>query len=253
MEGNGVGRLATSEVHWVAVSYIGVSEGYLGDFSQRTHREFYPAFCDLSLDPDSYPGRTTREKFIAVLNAADAKSQAAILRGVSRKFPQGSEAHRTPEALKHLARLINKCESDLAVATHDPKVSSSIVKQALADAAVLLRERGPASAVDRIHTALHGYLEALCTRHGLPTKEDANVPSLFKCVRSHHPTFRDISDGSPSVKALQGLAQVVDALNNARNHNSLAHPNELLLDHSDATLALNSANAIIQYLDNKTD
>jgi hypothetical protein len=252
MDGNGIGRLATSEAHWVAATYIGVIDGYLGDFSQRTHREFYPAYCDLTIDPDAFPGRTTREKFIAVLAASDARTQNSILRGVARKYPQGSEAHRTPEAFKHLARLIHKCSSDLTVAAHDPKVSSTVVKQALADAAVLLRERGAASAVDRIHTALHGYLEALCSRHGLPAKEGANVPSLFKCVRSHHPALRDTSDASPSVKALQGLAQVVEALNTARNHNSLAHPNDALLDTHDATLALNCANALIQYLDSKT-
>jgi Abortive infection C-terminus len=251
MDGNGVGRLATSDVHWVATRYIGVSDGYLGDFSQRSHREFYSAFCDISIDPDAFPG-TTREKFIAVLNAVDATAQASILRGVARKYPQGSEAHRTAEAFKHLASLARKCSSALSVAQHDPKISSAVVRQALADASVLLRERGPASAVDRIHTALHGYLEALCSRHGLPAKADANVPSLFKCVRSHHPVFRDTSDASPSVKALQGLAQIVEALNTARNHNSLAHPNDALLDANDATLALNCANALIQYLDTKT-
>lgn len=252
MDGNGVGRLASSDVHWVANSYIGVSEGYLGDFSQRTHREFYPAYCDLVIDPDAYPGRTTREKFVAVLTSADTKAQASILRGVARKYPQGSEAQRTADAFKHLARLIQKCSSDLAVAQHDPKVSSAVVKQAMLDVAILIRERGPASAVDRIHTALHGYLEALCARHSLPAKEDANVPSLFKCVRTHHPAFREAPDASPSVKALQGLAQVVEALNTARNHNSLAHPNDGILDTTDATLALNCANALIQYLDTKT-
>lgn len=253
MDGSGVGRLSTSEVHWVATNYIGVVDGYLGDFSYRTLREFYPAYCDLEINPEAYPGRTTREKFVGILAAADAKAQAAILRGVAHKYPQGSDAQRTPEAFKRLARLVQKCTSDLAVAQHDPKVSSTVVKQALADAAVLLRERGPASAVDRIHTALHGYLEALCSRHSLPAKEDANVPSLFKCVRSHHPAFRDSSETSPSAKALQGLAQVVEALNTARNHNSLAHPNEALLDREDATLALNCANALIQYLDSKAE
>lgn len=252
MDGSGVGRLATSDVHWVATNYIGVVDGYLGDFSYRTLREFYPAYCDLMIDPDAVSGRTTREKFVGILASADAKAQAAILRGVARKYPQGSETQRTPEAFKHLARLVQKCASDLTVPQHDPRVSSTVVRQALADAAVLLRERGPSSAVDRVHTALHGYLEALCSRHSLPAKEDANVPSLFKCVRSHHPAFQNTSEASPSVKALQGLAQVVEALNTARNHNSLAHPNDEILDASDATLALNCANALIQYLDSKT-
>lgn len=30
MDGSGVGRLATSEVHWIAATYIGVVDGYLG-------------------------------------------------------------------------------------------------------------------------------------------------------------------------------------------------------------------------------
>lgn len=251
MDGSGVGRLATSDVHWVATNYIGVVDGYLGDFSYRTLREFYPAYCDLVIDPDTVSGRTTREKFVGILASADPKTQAAILRGVARKYPQGSETQRTAEGFKHLARLVQKCASDLTVPQHDPKVSSTVVRQALADAAVLLRERGPSSAVDRVHTALHGYLEALCSRHSLPAKENANVPSLFKCVRSHHPAFQNASEASPSVKALQGLVQVVEALNTARNHNSLAHPNDELLDASDATLALNCANALIQYLDSK--
>ena len=252
MGGNGVGRLASSDAHWVAGSYIGVTDGYLGDFSQRSHREFYAAYCDLEIHPDTYPGRTTREKFLQILTASDAKTQAAILRGVARRFPKGSEPHRTDDAFRHLARLLRMCSSELSVEQCDPKVRSDVVRRALADASVLLRESGPSSAVDRIHTALHGYLQAVCGEHGLPAREDANVPSLFKCVRAHHPAFNGVAEGSPAVRALQGLAQVVEALNTARNHNSLAHPNQELLDVHDATLALNSAHALIQYVDGKT-
>lgn len=249
---NGVGRLASSDVHWIVNSYIGVGAGFLGDFSERTHREFYSAYCDLEVDADAAPGRTTRERFISILTAADARMQAAILRGIARRFPEGTEAMRTPDAFKHLASLLRRCSSDLSVATPDPVVSSAIVKQALADATVLLRDQGPASATDRIHTALHAYLQALCQRSELPAADGANVPQLFKCVRLHHPAFEGRPDGDPTIKALQGLAQVIEGLNQARNHNSLAHPNEALLDRNDALLALNAANALIHYLDAKS-
>jgi hypothetical protein len=33
--------------------YIGVEGGYLGDFTYRNHREFYPEYCDLVKNPDS--------------------------------------------------------------------------------------------------------------------------------------------------------------------------------------------------------
>ena len=36
--------LSRGEIIRLVNSYIGVSGGYLGDFSSRTHAEFYPAF-----------------------------------------------------------------------------------------------------------------------------------------------------------------------------------------------------------------
>jgi len=72
--------LHPSEIHWIVNHYIGVSGGYLGDFSYASHREFYAAYCDLKIDPDDYPG-TTRQPFLAVLTSADPQCQAAIVRG----------------------------------------------------------------------------------------------------------------------------------------------------------------------------
>lgn len=80
--------LKSSEVHWVVQGYIGVNDGYLGDFSYRTHRDFYPAYCDLELNPDGFPGKTTREKFIAILSQCEPLQQAAILRGVATTSPR---------------------------------------------------------------------------------------------------------------------------------------------------------------------
>ena len=59
--------LRSSEIHWVVHSYIGVDDGYLGDFTYRGHQEFYPGYCDLAIDLDAVQGKTTREKFMAVL------------------------------------------------------------------------------------------------------------------------------------------------------------------------------------------
>src|SRR4249919_1293779 len=101
--------LKSSEVHWVVQTYIGVNDGYLGDFSYRTHRDFYPAFCDLTIDPEGFPGKTTREKFIAILSESEPASQAAILRGVAKKFPIGSERQRSQQAHDTLMELARRC------------------------------------------------------------------------------------------------------------------------------------------------
>jgi len=72
--------LTRQQVMQVVSRYIGVDAGYLGDFSYRTHTEFYPEFCDIEdIFPDELSG-TTRERFIEILSTQSADRQARILR-----------------------------------------------------------------------------------------------------------------------------------------------------------------------------
>jgi very-short-patch-repair endonuclease len=79
--------LKQSEIYRLVNDYIGVSEGYLKDFSYRTHNEFYPYYCDLEINVADYEPGTTREKFIHILEEANPLVQAKILKGVFKKFP----------------------------------------------------------------------------------------------------------------------------------------------------------------------
>jgi Abortive infection C-terminus len=245
------GRLVASEIHWLVSGYIGVSEGFLGNFSYRTHREFYSAYCDLEIDPDKYSGKTTREKFISVLKASDAATQSAILRGIAIRFPAESEPHRSRAGFLQLAALIKKCSADLSVEQADPKITSEIVRRALADAALLIERSGPTSAVDRVHTALHAFLKTACLRHSIPIVDDSKLLPLLKGLQKHHPALRESDHNETMTRMLNSLGNIIETLNPARNHGSLAHANESLLDSADATLAINSARAVIQYLDAK--
>src|SRR5688572_14048 len=88
--------LSKPEIFKLVNSYIGFTDGYLGDFSYRTHAECYPEFCDLDIDPTRFAG-TTREKFVAILRRSDAGKQAKILRGILQKYPVASAPVRTPQ------------------------------------------------------------------------------------------------------------------------------------------------------------
>lgn len=245
--------LKSSEIHWVVNSYIGVSGGYLGDFTYRTHREFYSAFCDLDLNPEAYPGTTTRERFIAVLSNAEPRNQAAILRGIATRFPSGTEVQRTSASLRKLLELAMRCDDSEAISSINPKISSDVLQRALSDASTLIgSDGGPTSAVDRIHTALHAYLKAVCRGEDLDAPEGATITQLFKIIRQGHPRLRELGNHSETMtKILQSLANVVDSLNPARNKGSLAHANEHLLDKEDALLAINAARTVFQYIDAK--
>ncbi len=247
-----MGGLKSSEIHWVVQSYIGVDGGYLGDMSYRSHREFYPAYCDLHIDPDQFPGRTTREKFMAILETRDPVSQAAILRGVARKYAIGSELQRTAAAHKTLLDLAKRCSDVVAVGPPSPEISSRVVEHALKDAAALLESREAVSAVDRAHTALHGYLKEACQRQGIEVPADAMATQVFKLLRQGHPALSHLGPQQESMaKLLQAMSSIVDALAPLRNRASLAHANDELLHRDEATLAINAVHTIIQFLDAK--
>ena len=82
--------LTKSEIMKIVNRYIGVSGGYLGDFSYRTHAEFYSEYCGLdNIDPYRIEG-TTRERFIKILSECEPRVQAKILRGVVDRFEVGA-------------------------------------------------------------------------------------------------------------------------------------------------------------------
>ncbi len=127
--------------------------------------------------------------------------------------------------------------------------SGDVVLRALADAEHLLLTSGPVSAVDRLHTALHGYFRMLCTGNGIQVAEDASMTALFKALRADHPalTFMGPHD-KEMVRVLNGFANAVDALNSLRNNGSIAHPSENLLGEPEALLAVNATRTIFNYI-----
>ena len=78
--------LTKRDIYTIVNRYIGVTGGYLGDLSYRTHREFYGEYCNLEIDPDAYE-RTTRERFIQILEGVDSRTQATIVSGILEKYP----------------------------------------------------------------------------------------------------------------------------------------------------------------------
>ena len=132
------------------------------------------------------------------------------------------------------------------------EVTSDVVEAALADAETLIRTSGPANALDRVHSALHGYLEAICDREFIFCDEDASITSLFGEIRRHHPALKikDPQTQQMTVQILRGMAQIIDALNPVRNKKTLAHPNALL-NEAEAMLAINAIRTLLHYFDKR--
>jgi hypothetical protein len=132
------------------------------------------------------------------------------------------------------------------------KITSSVVEHALNDAEALIRQRGAVSGLDRVHTAFHGYLKAICDGAGLLPPGDPGITDLFKVVRRQHPALQPPAPGSKEIDSILGpLATIVNALNPLRNRSSVAHPNEELLEEPEAMLVINAVRTLLHYLNSR--
>lgn len=248
-------ELSNLEILKIVNRYIGVFGGYLGDFSYRTHSDFYPEYCDLDINPNNYEG-TTRERFIQILKNSPSNIQAKIVRGVLERFPVNAElavhATRTKQLFEELLEIAKRLENNSPIASPDPKITSAIVERAITDVEILLRTNSAISGVDRIHTALHGYFQAVCDSQNISYQKDDSMSKLFKLLRLHHPAFQNIGARSQDVeRVFQSFASILDALNPIRNNASIAHPNSDLLEKDEAMLVINAVRTIMHYLDSK--
>ncbi len=246
--------LTNQEILIIVNLFIGVSGGYLGDFSYRTHREFYPMYCGLDIDPDQYEG-TTRNRFIERLKNSPAYAQAKILRGVISKYPLEADDKpitRTPELLHNLEKVISRLEQSSPIPSPTLQITSASVEQAIKDEETLIGSGSPISGVDRIHTALHGYLCAVCDKINIPYAKDDSMVKLLKTLRQNHPALKNLGPRSQDIEhILQSLASIIDVLNPIRNTASIAHPNKDLLGKEEAMLVINVARTLLHYLDSK--
>ena len=144
-----------------------------------------------------------------------------------------------------------KLEQSTTVANLFPRLTSDPVKMAITDAEMFVQAGRPTSAVDRVHTALHGYLRLACDSSEIIYDKDASISSLLKLLRQKHPALKAASDHQQIGEILNSFGEILHNLNILRNHASLAHANPSLLEQEDATLAINATRSILHYLDAK--
>ncbi|UQD57136.1 abortive infection family protein [Flavobacterium sp. K5-23] len=236
-------------------SYIGVSGGYLGDFSYRTHEEFYPYFCDINIPPTAYEG-TTRQKFLTILENSDSPTQVKILKGVLKKYPVdffSEEIRQTKQRMAdEIGELIRRLESGQAVASELLIITNETVERAIQDTKVLLETNGATSSVDRIHTTLHGYLKEVCKQEGITLADDENLTQVFKKLKANHPKLQLGGPRQNDIdQIISSFSNTLDKLNPIRNKASLSHPNEELLEEDEAMFVVNSAQTVLNYLNRK--
>lgn len=246
--------LSSQEIALIVNRFIGVKDGYLGDFHRGSLKSFLAEHGNLDIDIDRYEG-TTRQRFIQILQESAPETQARVLRGIIERFPlgaEGSPVSRTQELAFRLNRVADRLDGNVYVGSPDLGSASKVVEEALFDVQSALSAGRPLSGVDRVHTAMHGYLRLACEAAGIAFSQEDGMTRLLKSLRSNHPRLKNLGPRSEDIgKVLFSFSTVLDVLNPIRNTASVAHPNENLLEKDEAILVINATRTLLQYLNAK--
>ncbi|HEX6478511.1 MAG TPA: CHAT domain-containing protein [Ktedonobacteraceae bacterium] len=196
--------LSRKEIDRLVNFYIGVSGGYLGDFTYQTHAEFYPTYCGLDINPYEYEG-TTRDRFITILSSLKPRDQARVLQGVIDRFPLGwkAPATRTEEERNKLLRIIQRLESGTSIPSRE--------REAMLTVKVLLLAANPSStdrlAIDEEMRAIEQKVRAAEHRDALVFQSNWAVrpDDLLQLLNQHRPQIVHFSGhGSHAGLSLAG-------------------------------------------------
>lgn len=224
--------LTRSEVYRLVNDYIGVSGGYLGDFSYRTHYEFYPYYCDVDIDVGEYEPGTTREKFIRILEDVAPLTQAKILRGVFLKypvsyFPEG-EREKRQALYDEFQKAIERLEkfpispADALAFTAITQLSSQYVSE-IWEKAIEHRMEDPEAAITAARTLLESVCKNVLDDLGVAYEDSFNLPKLYKITTEQLNLAPSQYTEKVFKQILGGCQAVVEGLGSVRNKLSDAH------------------------------
>ena len=151
----------------------------------------------------------------------------------------------------NLLKQLNKTygnESDINF--HNISSRSITISKAIDDADLFIREGKMDSAVDRIHTALHGYLIELLAKFKDEFDKEESLPTLFKNLYTRYKSvILPESIGNRIQTVLRSGSGIINTINELRNNNTIVHPNEQLIQKREAQLVLRLTNALVDYIE----
>lgn len=127
--------------------------------------------------------------------------------------------------------------------------ATDFIAKAITDAEQFMNEGNYSSALDRIHTAFHGYLRKKLDDLHVEYKESDTLHQLYS--KLHSQIADDMSEDIASLirTTIRSASGVVSSLNDLRNRHSISHPNPDLISDREAKLCISIVKSLSDYIE----
>lgn len=149
-----------------------------------------------------------------------------------------------------LLEILNKSEeTSTNISFYNIEDKNDTIKMAVKDAELFISKGDYDSAVDRVHTAFHGYLRQLLEEHDKKSYEKDSLPSLYNKLHDYYSSAIEPKEVGTRIKEILRSANgMINAVNEIRNNNTLSHPNVILIRKREAQLVIRLISVLIDYI-----
>src|SRR3989338_5019837 len=225
--------------------------GYVLNFSNRTFAEFVAESTGKNIYDSKYDyasgskANRLRAFWTEEPNHAVGKLISDLLEYTRQLPAYGDQGTLYEDCIRIADRLKQGSPvQDLDVITPDlPERDFEILVKSMKEA---IDKNAPESALDRLHTFVIKYMRVLCEKYGITVERDKPLHSLMgeyvKCLKR-----RGLIESQMTERILKSSVSVMEAFNEVRNEQSLAHDNPVL-NYSESLLIFNHVVSTIRFV-----
>lgn len=237
---------------------LGMSGGYVLDFSDRTFQEFIGDAVNIDIDYQIYfeiggsKAKRLRQFIKIESNYVTGKLLFAFCEYWNSKIKIEEKIYNSGDesSYKECIKIAEKLKQDSIVENIDairPNVDDrdfTTLSNAIRES---IEKNEPETALDRLHTFTLRYLRELCGKHKIPFQKTESLNAVIgKYIK-----FLIENEHIESVmaeKILKYSINVIEAFNDIRNNKSFAHDNPIL-NYQESVLIFNNVSNTIKFIE----
>lgn len=229
---------------------MGMSSGYVSNFSDRTFREFIDEAVGLNIEDPKYSNETnSKARRLRMFWKVESNAVVGKLLLELIEHVRSEDSYRWDQALgDECIAIANRLLAGATVSELDaikPNRKGEGFEMLAREVHQAIQNNHLREALDRLHAFLTAYVRTLAQNHGINIEEKTLNAIFSEYVKTISAKGKLQSDMSQQVMKMSVTA--LDKFNHVRNNQSLAHPNEVL-NHEEALLIFNYVAATVRFL-----
>lgn len=230
---------------------LGMDEGYVLNFSDRTFRNFFIDYR-IEIDAAEYRkgGDSKAKRMRSFWDLAENNKVGRVLEGlIGYGIDENCLGDDSKELIDACRAITQRLIADQPVAELDALTANSddrdfeVVAEHVREA---IERNQPEGGLDRLHTFVMKFIRIACEPHGIEVDRDKPLHSVFgeyvKALRKG-----GYIESVMSERILKSSISVLESFNDVRNNKSLAHDNPIL-NYEESLLIFNHVAGSIRFI-----